>query len=248
MAAPLIWFDLKSLPPGEMSAPEFVGSSIESGRSQSGINSSIDVSGGGYVAMKYSSLQIGNIKNANMKYYQQLRSQLAGSVRSIITPLMVDFMSPIAPGAALATYGNFAIGSTFANGGLIGKSPVAAYVQGAYPVGAAILSIKVFAPVAITGGEWFDLFHPVKMFRSYNITDVLSVSVPDSNNFITYSVAIRSPLRDTIGNQSVANFIRPRCMMKLDHGTTMPLVIRPYWYSTPEISLVEDISASIKDF
>lgn len=235
----LLVYDLSLLPPGRSSMPEIVGSYIDVGRSQSGISSTVDASGGGLVRVKYSNVRLDPTNGVAARAWLNLRNQLLGGVRKIVVPLLVDNIQPIALGAAQSGTGTFSDGATFSDGGLFTTPNVTAYLTGAAAVNAGVVTLKVTSPLPLTGGEWFDLFHFTRLWRAYTITDILSASAPDANGAITYSVAIRPPLRDAAADQSVANFIRPRCIMKLDTGSMMTVDFEKYWWATPDVSFIE---------
>ena len=233
----LITFSLELAPPGRMSVPWLAGTSVETGRSQSGISTSADFSGGGMVAVKYGSIQLGNVLPARLKYWSQLKAQLTGGTRSIIVPLMTDFISPI---VKLSGSVPFSDGSYFSDGSGFASFSGSAWLTADAALNGGVISMQVQGPVAaLTGGEWFDLFHPTKLYRAYTVSDVLSVTGPDVNGISTYSLAIRPTIREAMLAGSVCNFYRPRCMMKLEPGTQMSGDVEKYWWSTPEISLIE---------
>lgn len=234
--AGLITFSLELAPPGRMSLPWLVGTSVETGRSQSGIATSADLSGGGMVAVKYGSVQLANVNPVRLKYWSQLKAQLTGGTRSIIVPLLTDFFSPI---TRLAGSVPFSDGAYFSDGSGFATFSGSASLTADAALNAGVISMKVQGPIALTGGEWFDLFHPTKFYRAYTVSDVLSVTGPDVNGISTYNLAIRPTIREAMLAGSVCNFYRPRCMMKLEPGTQISGDVEKYWWSTPEISLSE---------
>ena len=237
MALPPLVFDLKRAPPGRMSAPRIVGASIEAGISQSGLSSAVDISGGGFVAIKYSNVQLSNAGATQLKYWSQLRGQLVGGVRQITVPFLIDFMQPRP--AIGYDYADFACtdGLTTTDGfGTTDMRPLTT-CAGALALNAGQVTFSYPTSVAITGGEWFDLLHATKGYRSYEITDVISSSVVGSNT--SYVVAIRPTIREITASGAVMNFERPRCNMRLEPGTDMPFDIESAWVSRPEVSFIE---------
>lgn len=234
-----ITFDLSKAPPGQMSAPEIIAASIESGRSLSGVALSADVSGGGYWRIKYSNIQLSNANSTQLKYWNLLRHQLTGNVRQIVVPFLIDVLQPQPPSGGRFVPTECSDGTTTTDGyGTTDMMPMTANF-GALPVNAAIMAFLYPARIPLLGGETFDILHPVKGYRAYAITDFLSVLAPDANGMVAYQVAIRPPFREAVPAGAAMNFDRPRCTMRLEPGTKMPFEIEKSWYSRPEISLVE---------
>jgi hypothetical protein len=234
---PGIEFSLELCPPGRMTMPRIIGAGIEGGRSLSGISQAIDATGGGFVAVDYKMIQLGNVNQDRLRYFNRL-GFLNGGVRSIVVPLLVDAVSPLALGASLFMASKFSDTSHFSDGSSFSQSAIAAVTVGAFALNASTIVIKILQGSPLQGGEWFGLFHPTKSNRAYLITDVDSKATNEDGS-ATYSVAIRPPLRGPIGDGSEVDFLRPRCVMRLAPGTTLSVDVEKYWYGTPDISFVE---------
>lgn len=244
MAVPVPEFNLALAHPGRMSAPEIVGASIETGRSLSGLTGSMDISGGGFVTIKYSNILLDTKSPERVKYWSYLRSLLAGGQRSIIVPFMTDFWSPVVGQQYYTTTFKGALASTpdtgvtFSNAARLQVMIVKASLTGAVTLNQSTVSINILGGQSLTGGEWFEIKHFTKSYRAYCVTDVLSTAVQGDGSY-TCAVNIRPPLRDYADiNQSV-RFYRPRCLMRLMPGTSIPFDMEKYWWSTPEITFVE---------
>ena len=237
MALPPLVFDLNRAPPGRMSAPEIIGASIESGTSQSGLSTATDISGGGFVTIKYSNVQLSNASAVQLKYWNQLRGQLVGGVRQITVPFLVDIMQPRPSFGFDYVDLEWTDGTLDADGfGSSDMRPVTT-CSGVLALNAGQVTFAYPASTPIAGGEWFDLLHTAKGRRAYQITDILSAVTLGSST--TYIAAIRPPIREATAANPVMNFERPSCNMRLEPGTKMPFDIESAWISRPEVSFVE---------
>ena len=87
-------YDLCKLTPAEVTL-DVVSSSIEGGRSLSGITQAIDMSGGGYVVATYAGIAI--LTRDQHRYWNELAGILNGSVNAIALPLWTDLLLGAAP-------------------------------------------------------------------------------------------------------------------------------------------------------
>lgn len=231
-------YNLALAPPGRMTAPQIVGSAVEGGRTLSGLTSAADLTGGGLVAVKYSAIQLSNTTPDAQRYWSWLSAYLAGGVRSILVPLLVDRVSPFQGpyverrvGITHSTEAMFSTGAGYAIGNAV------AWI-GAAQQNAGTVAIVIAGGPQIVGGEWFEIVHPTRGSRAYCITEIDAVTV-NADLSRTYTVGIRPPLRDAVGQGAVISFSRPKTLMRLAPGTQMPNDIEKYWYSTPEVSFIE---------
>lgn len=245
MASPLL-YDLDLLPPGSMTGPRIVGGTVESGSSLSGVSTASDVTGGGFVALDYDMIWVGNTEPAKMRAAQRLSNALAGGVRQIVVPLLVDFFAPVALGAG-QILSKFSDSSMFSDGSEFSQPPVAGIVIADAAVGAGSLQVSVIGGTTVLqGGEWFGLNHtatdnPYRLpagFRAYNVTDATLTGVDGTGNNV-YTIAIRPTLRDPIAAGAVVDWWRPRCTMRLKPGFAPSIQVEKYWYTTPSFSFVE---------
>jgi hypothetical protein len=236
-------YDLGLLPPGKMEI-DIAGSSIESGRSQSGITGAIDFSGGGLWTVRYSQIQV--FGAPQHLYYQYLRNYLRGGVRSIVVPMLTDYVAPTpTPGGPIHIATPFSDGSSFSDGSLFRQSSIQAVIAGYCPLNATTISLKMIAGGALQGGETFAIDHPAKAWRAYGICEIDSVGAPDMNGAITYQVAIAPPLRQAVSDQTPLEFARPKCLMRLmAGGPGMPWAVERYWQGLFDISFIESFRAT----
>jgi hypothetical protein len=236
MSYPPLTFDLNLLPPGQMEMPRILASAIGGGQTASGIISNADMSGGGLVAVTYSNVQLGNANQGAMRYWNRLASALAGGVRPIIVPMLVDWIQPVARpfGTGLTPFSD---GALFSDGSEFYSPPVTGTIMAGATVGAGTISVLVIGGSGILeGGEWLGINHSVKGNRVYNVVDVDGYDVDGDGNRI-YTIGIRPTLRQALLGGEPVDWWRPKCVMKL----AKPIVtsVEKYWWSTPSIELIE---------
>ena len=207
-------FDLRLAPPGTMTMPNIVGGTVEGGRSLSGLVSVADLSGGGLVTVKYGQIALRNVNPAKLRYWSRLGAMLNGGVRSILVPLLTDFIAPF---------------------GLTVTAQAAA-------LNAGTLSFLVRGDFLtddfLNGGEWFEIAHLTRSSRAYCITDVDAIT-SNQDGSISYTVGIRPPLREAIGDGTVLRFERPRFLARLAPGTSINADVDAAWWATPDATFLE---------
>jgi hypothetical protein len=229
-------FNLTLCPPGGLSF-DIVGAAIEAPRSVSGITGAVDFSGGGFVTAKYTKISLGNRNGDALRYWSRLGALLAGGVQPIIVPLLTDFIAPAFTGLALpATFGDAA---TFGDGSTFAQSPIGAWAGADAKLAAGLMSIKLQAGCVLQGGEWFSVLHPALHHRVYRIRRIDAVSAADGDGAVTYTAAIRPTLRQAIAAGDTLEFVRPKCLMRLAPGASLPFEAEGYWISKPEVSFLE---------
>ena len=230
-------FSLDLAPPGRMTAPTMIGGAIESARTMSGYTSAIDVSGGGYVAVKYVEIFLGNASANKLRYWMGLSARLNGGQKSITVPLMTDFWAN--NGLPIYTRGiPLSDGTTFSDGTTYMQSNIPAQLDAAAAVNANPVTIRMINGQALWGGEWFSILHLDGRHRAYNVIEPLS-TVVNGDGSQTISVSIRPPLRVATAYQIPVRFDRPMCTMRLAPGSTISTDIMPSWQAKPEISFIE---------
>lgn len=230
MPFPELRLDL--VPPGRMTMPNIIGGAVEGGRSLSGIALAADLTGGGFVAVKYSNIILKNTTSDALRYWSWLCAYLAGGRRSILVPMLIDYVDPL-PELSL-----FSDGSTFSDGSLFSISGGFVVLNSSASVNAGTIVIRASSGANIDVGQWFEFSHAEKSARSYNITEIDSVTTNGSGTK-TYTVGIRPPLRAAVPSGMQLRFRRPRCLMRLAPGSNPANDVEKYWQSTAEISFVE---------
>lgn len=237
---PLI-FSLSMMPPGRMTAPRIVGGAVEGGTSLSGITIASDITGGGFVAVDYSDIQLSNTNRDRILLFNRMMIALQGGIRPCIVPLLTDALAPYSGsgfGNAKLIDTPFSDLSMFSDGSEFSQPPVIGAITTAAASSAGTVSLTVVGGRELQGGEWFGVQHPTKSFRAYNVTDIDTQAV-DGNGNVTATVAIRPTLRDVITVGMEVDWWRPRCMMRIKSGNDATLDLSAFWYGTPSISFVE---------
>lgn len=215
----ILEYDLCALTPSEVSM-DVVGVSIEGGRSLSGVTQAIDYSGGGFIAATYGGINIGT--RSQHRYWSKLGANLNGSVTPIIVPLWTDYIAPrnaagLPPGGI--EFGGIPHSDDSLFHDAVGYSQrfADAVLGGAgAAVNAAQLVITMPAGFALEGGEWFAIQHPVRNWRAYRIKEVVSVLGQ------AFTCIIGPPLREAVTAGEAVIFTRPKCLMRLPAGETLP--------------------------
>jgi hypothetical protein len=213
----ILEYDLCRLTPSEVSM-DVVGVSIEGGRSLSGVTQAIDYSGGGFIAVTYGGIQIGS--RSQHRYWSKLGANLNGSVTPIIVPLWTDYITPLSgsysPGDDAGVGIPHSDESLFNDGAGYDQFFADAGVSVAAAVNAAQIVITMPAGFNVEGGEWFAIHHLVRNWRAYRIKEVVS-RVGQA-----FTCIIGPPLREAVAIGETASFTRPRCLMRLPAGETLP--------------------------
>lgn len=216
-----ITYDLAFLPPQGISV-DLLGTSTESPRSLSGITGAIDFSGGGFWAVEMR--KIGIFEPAAHLLYQRYRNHLNGSVRSMLVPIINDWVAPAPDGVAsiLGSSDPTSLNATIAADAALNAGTVSM----ALPLGGVLV-----------GGETFSIHHPTKDWHAYSIGEIDSVTT--SGTVTTYVVEIRPPLREAVTSGAEARFYRPLCLMRLRPGTTLPWEPEDWWTFRPTAQFIE---------
>jgi len=214
----ILEYDLCALTPSEVSM-DVVGVSIEGGRSLSGVTQAIDYSGGGFVTATYGGINIGSRRQH--RYWSRLGANLNGSVTPIIVPLWTDYIAPrnadgYVPGAGAGFGVPHSDETRFDDGAGYDQFYADAVLGVDAAVNAAQIVITMPAGFPLEGGEWFSILHPIRNWRAYRIKEVVSVVGQ------AYTCIIGPPLREAVTADQLVSFTRPRCLMRLPAGETMP--------------------------
>ncbi len=232
---------LDLLPPGEMSI-DIVGSGIEGGRNLLGFAQAVDMTGGGLLAVRYSSIMPTNANPVALRYLSRLGAKLNSGVGTIDVPLIVDAITPV-PGSedqlpdAVYDQVPFSDETLFSDGTGFGDPLVSAVITDAAALNAGTIAITVTQGRELVGGEWFSIYHPTKGHRAYRITDVDEIDVETDQTL--YTVGIRPTLREAVEAGEECRFVRPLCRMRLAPGKTIPFNVKEWWLSDATLEFIE---------
>lgn len=216
MAAATPIYDLCALPPSDV-ALDVVATSIDGGRSMSGITQAIDVSGGGYVAVSYGGIRL--IDPATHLAWNALAGWLSGSVRRIIVPLQTDFICPVnslgePPGLPLSRI-THSDGRLFTDGTGYQQIINDIFIMGAAALNATTLSLNYPQGFTARAGQWFSIDHKSKGPRAYRIIAILQ-KITGGNDVV---VQIQPALREATVPSQPLEFWRPRGTFRLKPGS-----------------------------
>lgn len=244
--------NLSLLPPGRMTAPRIVGGSVEGGSALSGITLASDITGGGFVAVDYQDIQLSNTNRDRILFFNRLMVALQGGVRSLVVPLLTDYIAPVADNPFSSVYSSvfgsafasglvtttFSDGAPFSDGSTFTQPPVSGVCVSAGAAGDGTVTLTVVGGRPLQGGEWFGLNHATKSYRAYCVTDIDAQSI-DDYGIVTATVGIRPTLRDVTTSGMILDWWRPRCLMRIRSGADATLDLAQFWYATPSLALVE---------
>lgn len=231
-------YSLETLPPKKMRI-DIIGSAIEGGRTQEGFGRAIDYSGGGMWKVEYQDVIFQS--PAAHRYYQALRNRLNGGTRSVVVPLLTDWVAPVAPGEDLWLNGiPHDDGSLFSDLTGYRQSTITAEVAEDAAQAAGTVKIRLLNGGDLAGGETFSIYHAVKNHRAYSIPlgDIDDIET-EVGGATVYTIGIRPTLREAIVAGQNVEFARPRCLMRLPAGSTLPWEVGSRWISQISIPFIE---------
>jgi hypothetical protein len=228
--------DLCRLRPSTV-ALDVVGTSLEGGRSISGLTQQIDLSGGGFVTCAYGGIPL--YDTATARAWNELAGLIRGSVRYIYVPLITDQVTPV---NAKGEYPGIHKDNTPHSDGRYFKDGVG-YHQGLQsiktnddrPLNGQVINLEVPGGVPIYAGIWFSLFTSKKLHHAHRIIEILTRY---GDNDVT--ARIEPPFRDAIPKGSVVDVYRPMCTMHLKPGTSLEWAVEmPAFMSWQDVAFEE---------
>lgn len=225
----IVTFDIGILKPGNLSL-DLMGTSVESGRSMSGITGAIDYSAGGFWGVEYKNIFIET--RLQHVYWSYLRNNLSGGVTKVDVQIEQRGSAPL-PGSVESVYPLFGDDATFDDNSTFETGSVTAFVGADAETGDGTVSINMIEAAALIGGETFGVYHPTAGWRTYSVSEIDAVSGT------VYTLGIRPPLRGTMAAGDVVEFLKPKCSMRLMPSTKLPAEIKPPWHNTASASFVE---------
>ncbi len=200
---------------------------------------SMDTWGGGYVICTLESCYVQAPQEH--EYVNQLGARLNRSIRFINVPIKTDWMGPFPtldrwPQPIISGIPH-SDGSRFSDGAGYSQATIYGTVTEAAALNAGIIKLQLTGnsrPLRMS--DWFAIPHPTKGWRAYRYWDVLNVS-SDINPI--YTIALEIPLREAVLAGTRVELARPKCVMKLKAGQTIPWRVKGFWRSEPTIELVE---------
>ncbi len=142
---------------------------------------------------------------------------------------------PIVNGKPLRSYGDVHHSDTspFSDGSGYYQPVIAAKLTTAAALRATTLTIAISYGSALRGGEHFSIEGPIYSFRMYRVRTAVY------NGDGTATITIRPPLREAATANTVLDFDRPKCVMRLAQSDAMRLGLELRRYGTPNAAFVE---------
>lgn len=217
------------------------GSSMDGGVNGAGEAISIGTSGGGFITATYSEMVLEG-PDERHEIINWLGARLNGGVRFINVPIVNDGIGPFPiidgrrrPIASGITHSD---GSLFTDGAGYSQATVSGTLSANAAQHAGIITLAMSGlSRRLRHSDWFSIYHPTKGWRAYRYWDILVQ--PSGSNNGTYRLAISPPLREAATSGTRVEFARPRCVMKLGRGETIPWEIEGWYSSRPTINFVE---------
>ena len=220
---------------------DLVGSGVDGGVNGAGQSSSLETSGGGMWAATYGDMMLEG-PDERFEALSWLGARLNGGFRNIVVPLVNDKVGafPIIGGAVRPIVKGIphSDGSLFDDGSGYSQSTVYGEMRASASVGAGVVTMRVYGAgrKMFRWSDFFSIYHSTKGWRLYRSWELRSQT--DEENPVS-TIAISPPLRQALAVGDRVEFARPRCVMKLQKGATVPWDYSGFYSSRPTISLVE---------
>jgi hypothetical protein len=216
------------------------GSSVDGGVNGVGEAIEIGTSGGGRVIASYREMVLEG-PDERHEIINQLGARLNGGFRFIVVPFITDDVGPFPiiegrrrPIISGITHSD---GSTFSDGSGYSQATVYGELNASAALNAGVISLTMTGmDRRLRHSDWFSIYHPTKGWRAYRYWDVLDGPSGINGN---YQLAISPPLREAMPPGTRVEFARPRCVMKLARGETIPWEWEAWYSARPSINFVE---------
>lgn len=218
-----------------------VGNAVDGGVNGVGEAISLETSGGGMMTAMMENMMLEG-PDERYEVLSWLGSRLNGGFRNIVVPLVNDKVGPfpvINGGMRPIVRGiTHSDGSLFSDGSGYSQSTVYGEATANAAVNAGIISLRVYgaARKVFRWSDWFSIMHPTKGWRIYRSWELIEQS--GGENPVS-RIAISPPLREAIKVGDRIELARPRCVMKLARGQTVPWGYSGFYSSRPSVSFVE---------
>lgn len=214
-----------------------VGNSIDGGINGVGEAISMETSGGGMMTATMENMVLEG-PDERFEVLPWLGARLNGGFRNIVVPLVNDKVGGFPDGRPIFRSIFRPDGSLISDGSSYTEATVYGQMTAAAALNAGVLSIRVFgaARKMFRHSDWFSIQHPTKGWRIYRSWELISQT--NEENPIS-RIAISPPLREAVSPGDRVEFARPRCVMKLSRGSTVPFEYQGFYSARPSISFVE---------
>ncbi|QIG70413.1 hypothetical protein EVB88_029 [Rhizobium phage RHph_N28_2] len=217
------------------------GSGIDGGVNGVGEPISVETSGGGIITATYSNMVLQG-PDERFEVLNWLGARLNGGFRFINVPVVNDKIGPfpVINGTRRPIIHGIphSDGAFHSDGSGYSQATVYGEVTEDGALNAGIISMRVYGAArgVFRWSDWFSIFHPTKGWRVYRSWDLIDKT--DEENPV-YRLALAPPLRETVTAGTRVELARPRCVMKLPRGVTVPWTYQGWYSSRPTISFTE---------
>jgi len=216
------------------------GSGLDGGVNGVGEPISIETSGGGIITATYSGMVLEG-PDERFEVLNWLGARLNGGFRFINVPIVNDKIGPfpVIKGTRRPIVNGIphSDGSLHSDGAGYSQATVYGELTENAALNAGILSMRVYGAARdLRWSDWFSIFHPRKGWRVYRHWDVIDKS--DEGNPV-YRLALSPPLREAAAAGTRVELARPRCVMRLPKGVTVPWSYRGWYSSRPTVQFTE---------
>jgi hypothetical protein len=218
---------------------DLVGSAVDGGVNGAGQSISIETSGGGMWVANYSQMVLEG-PDERYEVLSWLGARLNGGFNNIVVPLVNDKIGPfpVINGAMRPIIKGIphSDGALFSDSS--GYSQATVYGEVVEMVSTGVLKIRVFggSRKVFRWSDFFSIYHQAKgwrLYRSWELIDQTEEENPVS------TVAISPPLREAVPVGTRVELARPRCVMKLQRGSTVPWEYSGWYSSRPSVQFTE---------
>lgn len=216
------------------------GSGLDGGVNGVGEPISIETSGGGIITATYSGMVLEG-PDERFEVLNWLGARLNGGFRFINVPIVNDKIGPfpVIKGTRRPIINGIphSDGSLHSDGAGYSQATVYGELTENAALNAGILSMRVYGAARdLRWSDWFSIFHPTKGWRVYRYWDVIDKS-DDADP--VYRLALSPPLREAAAAGTRVELARPRCVMKLPKGVTVPWSYKGWYSSRPTVQFTE---------
>ncbi|WP_370677642.1 hypothetical protein [Pleomorphomonas sp. PLEO] len=213
MAASPILFDLRLLPPKDMSIGR-TPIALRPPESLNGDGAGVMFSPG-RMTITYDSIRLWS-RESHLAY-NRMRSWSQGGVRAVHVPIITDYFAPtLTENGPVWARSSFSDGGTFSDGGLFAGETIVAFVAEAALLSAGTLKIKVSTGGQLVGGEMFSLFSTELGHHPHDIVQVDNAETVAGG--VVYTCWISPGLFFPVAVGDEARFVRPLCTSIIQDG------------------------------
>lgn len=211
------------------------GAAVAPGQTRSLANTVLRFDGGGLWVAEINDIYLADDEDALC--FRAIRTACRGGAVPIVVPRL-DFATSVSPtilGALVTEYAPVphGDGALFSDGSGYYQPAIVANAYAAAALRATTITIEFMSGTNPIGGEAFSINHSVEGWRMYEISGVVTVS----NTIAT--VTFDPPLRQAVPEDTLIEFDRPRCTMRLASTDAMNFRLETFPFARPSVKFIE---------